>query len=146
MAESGRSRGPDLHGDEFRTSHVKARAITAAFAGALALALAANAAPANAAVVSATTDGVSAQLNLDGADDVVTVSVATGLLVHDPIGDGLKTSADLDSATPGGQTVPPDGNVVVVVNGGDGNYTLSVDAPVDALATVFLNPTSATTS
>jgi RTX calcium-binding nonapeptide repeat (4 copies) len=118
---------------------VKARAATAALAGALALALGATAAPANAEVVSATTDGASAQLNLDGADDVVTVSVENGLLVHDPIGDGLKTGADWDSATPGEQTVAADGNVVVVVNGGDGNDTLSVDAPVDALATVFLN-------
>ena len=79
----------------------KPRVIAAAFATAVALALAANAAPADAGVISATTDGVSAQLNLDGADDVVSVSVENGLLVHDPVGDGLKSSADWDSATPG---------------------------------------------
>ena len=118
---------------------MKPRAITAAFAGAVALALAASPAPANAGVLSATTDGVSAQLNLDGADDVVTVSIENGLFVHDPIGDGLKTNADWDSATPGEQTVPASPNAVITINGGGGNDTLSVNASVDALATVFLN-------
>src|SRR5436190_20357198 len=121
------------------TNHMKPRAITAAFAGAVALALAAHPAPANAGVISATTDGVSAQLNLDSADDVVAVSIENGLFVHDPIGEGLATSADWDSATPGEQTVAAAGHAVITINGGDGNDTLSVSAPVDALATVFLN-------
>jgi Ca2+-binding RTX toxin-like protein len=118
---------------------VKPGAITATFAAGMAFALSANPAPANAEVVSATTDGVSAQLNLDGADDVVTVSIENGLFVHDPIGFGLKTSADWDSATPGEQTVSATPNAVIVINGGDGNDSLSVSASVDALATVFLN-------
>jgi hypothetical protein len=118
---------------------VKPGAITAVFAAGMALALAPNPAPANAEVISATTDGVSAQLNLDGADDVVTVSIENGLFVHDPIGFGLKTSEDWDSATPGEQTVSASPNAVIVINGGDGNDTLSVSASVDALATVFLD-------
>src|SRR3954471_13577630 len=118
---------------------LKPRAITAAFAVAVTLALAANAAPANAEVLSATTDGVSAQLNLDGADDVVSVSVENGLFVHDPIGFGLKTSADWDSATPGEQTVAATGHAVIAINGGDGNDTLSVSAPVDAIGFALLN-------
>ncbi len=113
--------------------------LAAAFAATVALALAADAAPANAGVISATTDGVSAQLNLDGADDVVSVSVENGLLVHDPVGDGLKSSADWDSATPGGQTVAATGHGVITINGGDGNDTLSVSAPVDAIGGALLN-------
>jgi hypothetical protein len=113
--------------------------IAAAFAAAVALALAANAAPANAGVISATTDGASAQLNLDGADDVVSVSVKNGVLVHDPVGDGLKSSADWDSATPGEQTVAATGHAVITINGGDGNDTLSVSAPVDAIGVALLN-------
>jgi hypothetical protein len=105
----------------------------------MALALAANAAPANAGVISATTDGVSAQLTLDGADDVVSVSVEKGLLVHDPVGDGLKSSADWDSATAGEQTVAATGRTVITINGGDGNDTLSVSAPVDAIGVALLN-------
>ena len=113
--------------------------IAAAFATAVALALAANAAPADAGVISATTDGVSAQLNLDGADDVVSVSVENGLLVHDPVGDGLKSSADWDSATPGDQTVAATDHAVITINGGDGNDTLSVSAPIDAVGVALLN-------
>jgi hypothetical protein len=105
----------------------------------MALALAANAAPANAGVISATTDGVSAQLTLDGADDVVSVSVENGLLVHDPVGDGLKSSADWGSATAGEQTVAATGRAVITINGGDGNDTLSVSAPVDAIGVALLN-------
>ena len=113
--------------------------IAAAFAAAVGLALAANAAPANAGVISATTDGVSAQLNLDGANDVVSVSVENGLLVHDPVGDGLKSSADWDSATPGEQIVAATGHAVITINGGDGNDTLSASAPVDAIGVALLN-------
>ena len=119
--------------------------IAAAFAAAVALALAANAAPANAGVISATTDGVSAQLNLDGANDVVSVSVENGLLVHDPVGDGLKSSADWDSATPGEQTVAATGHAVITINGGDGDDTLSVSAPVDAIGVALLNGDGGTT-
>ena len=117
----------------------KPRAIAAAFAVAVALALAANAAPANAEVISATTDGVSAQLNLDGADDVVTVSVENGLYVHNPIGFGLKTNADWDSATPGEQTVTATSHSVITINGGDGNDTLTVNAPVDSIGVALLS-------
>src|SRR6478672_6943843 len=117
----------------------KPRVLAAAFAAAVALALAANAAPANAGVISATTDGVSAKLNLDGADDVVSVSVENGLLVHDPVGDGLESSADWDSTTAGEQTVAATGHAVITINGGDGNDTLSVSAPVDAMGVALLN-------
>jgi Ca2+-binding RTX toxin-like protein len=111
----------------------------AVLAAVLALALAANAAPAGAEVISATTDEISAQLNLDRADDVVAVSVENGLFVHDPVGLGLKTNADWDSATAGEQTVAAGGAGVIVINGGDGQDTLSVSAGVDAVAGVFLN-------
>src|SRR6476620_3029847 len=121
------------------TNHMRPRAIAAAFAGALVLALGASAAPATAGVISATTDGTSAQLNLDGADDVVTVSVENGLLVHDPIGDGLKSNADWDTATPGDQTVAATPASVITINGGDGNDTLTVNAPVDAIGLAVLN-------
>jgi Ca2+-binding RTX toxin-like protein len=90
--------------------------------------LAANAAPANAAVSSATFTGGVATLNLDGADDNVTVSVAGGLLVHGQTTGGLKSSQDWDSATPGDQTVPANGSAAVVVNGGDGNDAITVRA------------------
>jgi Ca2+-binding RTX toxin-like protein len=105
----------------------------------VALALAGSAAHADAAVLSATTDGVSAQVNLDGADDVFSVSIENGLFVHDPVGDGLKTRADWDSATLGDQTVAATGHGVIAINGGGGNDTLSVSAPVEALAVALLN-------
>jgi len=54
----------------------------AALGAALAASFAATAVPAGAAVTSASKAGTTATLNLDGADDKVTVSVANGLLVH----------------------------------------------------------------
>jgi Ca2+-binding RTX toxin-like protein len=120
-------------------TRLKLRAITAAVAAAVTLALAAHPAPASADVVSATTDGVDATLNLDSADDVVTVSVQNGLLVHDPVGAGLKSSADWDTATPGDQTVAANGGNLITINGGAGNDTLTVNAPGDAIGAAVLN-------
>ena len=62
-----------------------------------------------AAVVSASISGEAATLNLDGADDNVTVSVSGGLLVHGQTTGGLLGGSDWDSATAGDQTVPADG-------------------------------------
>ena len=56
--------------------------IPAALGAALAAAFAATAVPAEAAVSSASIDAATATLNLDGADDNVTVSVAGG---HDGV-------------------------------------------------------------
>src|SRR5947199_8803088 len=94
--------------------------------------------PAHAAVSSATVDGGTATLNLDGADDNVTVSVAGGLLVHGQVTGGLASGSDWDSATPGDQTVPADGTFTVVVNGGDGNDALTVLATIDEVGGVKL--------
>jgi Ca2+-binding RTX toxin-like protein len=92
---------------------------TLASFGALAL-------PAHAAVASASIDAKTATLNLDGADDNVTVSVAGGLLVHGQVSGGLASGSDWNSAMAGDQTVPADGTFTVVVNGGDGNDSLTV--------------------
>ena len=100
--------------------------ILAALGAALAATFAATAAPAKAAVSSASIDGETATLNLDGADDNVTVSVAGGLLVHGQTTGGLNSGSDWDSATAGDQTVPADGTFGVVINGGDGNDALTV--------------------
>ena len=85
----------------------------AALAAALAATFAAT--PANAAVSSASIDGPTATLNLDGANDNVTVSVSGGLLVHGQTTGDLNSAADWDSATPGDQTVPADGTRTVIV-------------------------------
>ncbi|HEX6459667.1 MAG TPA: calcium-binding protein [Thermoleophilaceae bacterium] len=98
-----------------------------------------HALPAHAAVTSATTDGTTATLNLDGADDNVTVSVSGGVLVHGQTTGGLASGADWDSATPGTQTVPADGTFSVVVNGGDGNDTITVLAKPTEVFGVLLN-------
>src|SRR5262245_66270976 len=81
--------------------------------------------PAGAAVSSASIVGGVATLNLDAADDNVTVSVSGGLLVHGQATGGLNSGSDWDSATAGDQTVPADGTFVVVVNGGAGNGALA---------------------
>jgi Ca2+-binding RTX toxin-like protein len=100
------------------------------FLGALGAVLAASfattALPAHAAVSSASIQGQTATLNLDGADDNVTVSVSGGLLVHGQTTGGLASGSDWDSATPGNQTVPADGTFGVSVNGGDGNDAITV--------------------
>ena len=113
--------------------------ILAALAAALAATFAATAAPAGAAVSSASIDGATATLNLDGADDNVTVSVSGGLLVHGQTTGGLNSGSDWDSATAGDQTVPADGTFVVVVNGGDGNDSLTVLAKNSEIVTAALN-------
>jgi Ca2+-binding RTX toxin-like protein len=105
---------------------VRRPTILAAFVTALAASFAATAAPAGAAVSSASINGATATLNLDGADDNVTVSVSGGLLVHGQTTGGLNSGLDWDSATAGDQTVPANGTFGVVVNGGDGNDALTV--------------------
>ena len=79
-----------------------------------------------AAVSSATIAGQTAILNLDGADDGVTVSVSGGLLVHGQVTGGLNSGSDWDSAAAGDQTVPANGTFGVVVDGGDGNDAVTV--------------------
>jgi Ca2+-binding RTX toxin-like protein len=113
-------------------------AILAGFA-ATAAAFAANASPASAAATSATISATTATLNLDGADDNETVSVSNGLVVHTATGGGLNSASDWDSATPGDQTVPADGTFTIVVNGGDGNDSLTVLAKTTEIASATLN-------
>ena len=95
--------------------------------------------PAHAAVSSATVDGSTATLNLDGADDNVTVSVAAGLLVHGQVTGGLASGSDWDSATAGNQTVAADGTFGVDVNGGDGNDSITVLAKKTEITGVKLD-------
>jgi Ca2+-binding RTX toxin-like protein len=101
--------------------------------------VAATALPAQAAVSSASVSGTTATLNLDGADDNVTVSVAGGLLVHGQTTGGLNSGSDWDSANVGDQTVPADGTFTVIVNGGDGNDSLTVLAKTSEIANATLN-------
>jgi hypothetical protein len=93
--------------------------------GAFIVAFAAAAPPAGAAISSASIDGSVATLNLDGANDVETVSVSGGLLAHTGVGGGLQSTLDWDSGEKE-VTLPADGTVHVVVNGGGGNDTLVV--------------------
>jgi Ca2+-binding RTX toxin-like protein len=109
------------------------------FTAALAAAFAVNAVPAQAAVSSASITGKTATLNLDGADDNVTVSVSGGLLVHGQTTGGLASGADWNSAMAGDQTVAADGTFSVVVNGGDGNDALTVLAKTTEIAGATLN-------
>jgi Ca2+-binding RTX toxin-like protein len=110
---------------------------------ALITALAASfaAGPAHAAVSSAPVVGTTATLNLDGADDDVIVSVSAfgGLLVHNQSTGGLSGATDWDSVTAGEQTVPANGTFTVIVNGGDGNDSLTVLAHSNELAAVGLD-------
>jgi len=105
---------------------VKPATILATLVTALAASFAATAAPAEAAVGSASIIGTTATLNLDGADDNVTVSVSGGLLLHGQTTGGLNSGSDWDSATDGDQTVPADGMFLIVVNGGEGNDSITV--------------------
>ena len=109
-----------------------AAALAAGFAAVTAL-------PAQAAVTSASINDLTATLNLDGANDNVTVSVSGGLLVHGQTTGGLNSGADWDSGTPGDQTVPADGTRTVIVNGGDGNDAITVLAKASELASSGLN-------
>ena len=118
---------------------MKLKTILATLATALAATFSATAVPAHAAVSSASFDGVTATLNLDGANDNVTVSVSGGLLVHGQTTGGLNSGSDWDSATDGDQTVPAHGTVTVIVNGGDGNDSLTVLAKNTELAASGLN-------
>ena len=118
---------------------MKRNNMLAALGTALAAGFGVSAVPAQAAVTSATINGGVATLNLDGADDNVTVSVVGGLLVHGQTTGGLNSGSDWNSAQPGDQTVPADGNSVIVVNAGDGNDTVTVRAKSNEVATVALN-------
>jgi Ca2+-binding RTX toxin-like protein len=118
---------------------MKRMTILAALSAVLAAGFAATATPADAAVSSASIVGGTATLNLDGADDNVTVSVSGGLLVHGQTTGGLNSGSDWDSAAPGDQAVPADGTFVVVVNGGDGNDSLAVLAKNSEIVTAALN-------
>src|SRR5215204_5011916 len=118
---------------------MKRMRILAALGAALAASFAATATPAQAAVASASIQGGTATLNLDGADDNVTVSVSGGLLVHGQTTGGLNSGSDWDSATAGDQTVPADGTRTVIVNGGDGSDAITVLAKSTELASSGLN-------
>src|SRR4051794_12375672 len=113
--------------------------ILAALGATIAASFAANAIPAQAAVSSASLVGGTATLNLDGADDNVTVSVSNGLLVHGQTTGGLNSGSDWDSGMAGDQTVPADGNSKVAVNGGGGNDAITVLAKNTEVASVALN-------
>src|SRR5438045_2003574 len=122
-----------------RGLEMKPKTILAALGAAVAASFAATAVPAQAAVSSASIAGGFATLNLDAADDNVTVSVSGGLLVHGQTTGGVNSGSDWDSATAGDQTVPADGTFVVVVNGGDGNDSLAVLAKNSEIVTAALN-------
>ena len=113
---------------------MKRMRILAALGAALAASLAASAAPAQAAVGSASINELTATLNLDGADDNVTVSVSGGLLVHGQTTGGLNSGSDWNSAAAGDQTVPANGTFTAIVNGGDGNDSITVVAKSTELA------------
>ena len=113
--------------------------IVAALGVTLAASLAASAAPAQAAVSSASIDQGTATLNLDGADDNVTVSIADGLLVHGQTTGGLNSGSDWDSAEEGDQTAPADTLFTVIVNGGDGNDSITMLAKTTELFSAELN-------
>jgi Ca2+-binding RTX toxin-like protein len=118
---------------------VKRPAIYPTLVAALATTLAATTVPAQAAVSSASINELTATLNLDGASDNVTVSVSGGLLVHGQTTGGLNSASDWDSDTDGDQTVPADGTRTVIVNGGDGNDSITVVAKATELASSGLN-------
>jgi len=118
---------------------MKRPTMLAALATAVAASFAATAVPAGAAVSSASINGTTATLSLDGADDNVTVSVSGGLLVHGQTTGGLNSGSDWNSATGGDQTVPADGTFSVVVNGGDGSDSITVLAKTTEIAGATLN-------
>jgi Ca2+-binding RTX toxin-like protein len=118
---------------------VKRSTIVAALGTTLVAGFAANAGPANAAVTSASMDNNVATLNLDGADDNVTVNVQNGVFVHGQTGGNLNSTKDWDSTTDGDQTVPANGTWAIVVNAGDGNDAITVLAKDTEVAGVTLN-------
>ena len=111
----------------------------ATLAAALAATLGATAIPAQAAVTSASINDLTATLNLDGADDNVTVSVSGGVLVHGQTTGGLASGKDWDSAEDGDQTVPADGTRTVIVNAGEGNDSITLVAKTTELASSGIN-------
>ena len=111
----------------------------ATLAAALAATLGATAIPAQAAVTSASIIDLTATLNLDGADDNVTVSVSGGVLVHGQTTGGLASGKDWDSAEDGDQTVPADGTRTVIVNAGEGNDSITLVAKTTELASSGIN-------
>src|SRR5215217_2353542 len=111
----------------------------AALTAGMAATVAATALPAHAAVSSASIHQLTATLNLDDANDNVTVSVAAGLLVYGQTTGGLNSARDWDSATPGDQTVPADGTRTVIINGGEGNDLLTIVAKKTELASSGIN-------
>ncbi|MFL6019357.1 MAG: calcium-binding protein, partial [Gaiellaceae bacterium] len=118
---------------------MKRPTILAALATALAASFGATAVPAQAAVSSASLENGIATLNLNGADDNVTVSVAGGVLVHGQTTGGLASGSDWDSVAAGNQTAPADGTITVEVNAGDGNDAVTVLASKDQLAALKLS-------
>ena len=58
--------------------------------------------------------------------------------MHGQTSGGLNSGSDWDSATPGDQTVPADGTFSVVINGGDGNDSLTVLAKNTEIAAAKL--------
>jgi Ca2+-binding RTX toxin-like protein len=118
---------------------MKRTTILAALGAALAATFGATAVPAGAAVDSASVVDSTATLNLDGADDNVTVSVAGGLLVHGQTTGGVNGGSEWNSAIAGDQTVPADGTFTVIVNGGEGNDSITVVARSTELASSGLN-------
>src|SRR5215203_279412 len=133
--------GMNKHNEHSPSSGGRLPSLSAAAALAVALAagFAVTAVPAQAAAISASFNDLAATLNLDGANDNVTVSVSQGLLVHGLVGGGLNSGADWDSDTPGDQTVPADGTRTVIVNGGAGNDSITVLAKATELASSGLN-------
>src|SRR3954452_8715607 len=119
----------DDHSNQ-KGSIMRRTGIAAALATALAACFAFNAVPAGAAVSSATINQTTATLNLDGADDNETISVANGLLVHSSANAPLSSSAAWDAATQGKKPVPANGSFTVVVNAGAGNDIVTVLARV----------------
>jgi Ca2+-binding RTX toxin-like protein len=118
---------------------MRPKTILAALGVALAASFATIAVPAGAAVSSAEISGETATLNLDGADDNVTVSVVGGLLVHGQTTGGLNSGSDWQSEKDGDETVPADGTFTVVVSGGDGNDSITVLAKNTEIAAATLN-------
>lgn len=118
---------------------MKPTTILATLATAIAATLGTTAGPAQAAVSSGSIGDLTATLNLDGADDNVTISVADGLLVHGQTTGGLNSGKDWDSEQEGDQTVPADGTFTVVVNGGAGNDAITVVAKNTEIASSRLN-------
>src|SRR5918995_2417611 len=118
---------------------MKPTTILATLVTAMAATLGATAIPAQAAVSSASNVDLTATLNLDGADDNITVSVAGGLLAHGQTTGGLNSGKDWDSEEEGDKTVPADGTFTVIVNGGAGNDAITVVAKNTELASSGLN-------